>query len=146
MELPGLSEAWQNYLASCSPPRGGGILKANWAAAPNPLLSTRASIVTRALFWGASLTPSSVSVCGGSQLRLPLTFLQLRLVKVCKGVSISLSRPLKVAVGTCDPAVLDQGHCLLLNVPKLEPESKLILCPSNCTPTHVDTRAFYILG
>ena len=45
------------------------------------------------------------------------------------GVSSSPSRPLKVAVSTYDPAVLDWGHCLLLNVPKLEPESKLIPRP-----------------
>lgn len=82
------------------------------------------------------------------QLCLFLVPLQLLLVRVCMGVSSSPCRPLKVAVSTYDPAVLDWGHCLLLDVPKLEPEAKLIpttLLQTTHTHTHADTGTIYIL-
>ena len=64
------------------------------------------------------------------------------------GVFSSPCRPLKVAVSTYDPAVLDWGHCLLLDVPKLEPETKLISPPSPKlhTHTHVDMGVIYIFA
>ena len=55
------------------------------------------------------------------------------------GVSSSPCRPLKVAVSTYDPAVLDWGHCLLLDVPKLEPETKLIPTPPPPQTPHTHT-------
>ena len=88
-------------------------------------------------------------MCAGTLLSLFLVHLQLLLVRVCMGVSGSPCRPLKVAVSTYDPAVLDWGHCLLLDVPKLEPETKLIPLPppnSTHTHTHVHMGAIYIFA
>ena len=50
------------------------------------------------------------------------------LVRVLCGVRLE-----ELGVG---PAVLDWGHCLLLDVPKLEPETKLISPPSPKLHTH----------
>lgn len=52
-----------------------------------------------------------------------------------------------MAVSTCDPAVLDCGHCLLLNTPQLEPESVHTDGSDrpDSTHTHVNTGTFYIL-
>ena len=112
-------------------------VRANRAAAPGPLLSPPHGPASSPGFVLGSLAdPAGLQCVQEPQLRLFLVHFQLLLVRVCMGVFSSPCRPLKVAVSTYDPAVLDWGHCLLLDVPKLEPETKLISPPSPKLHTH----------